>query len=64
MEHHRQPLTPQQFRDKWQIGRAKYHELVNAGILHQTFISPRNPRILPEDEDAFIAALREREAAA
>jgi hypothetical protein len=61
---HRQPLTPQQFRDKWQIGKAKYHDLVNAGILRQTFISPRNPRITPEDEDAFIEACRKREVAA
>lgn len=52
----RQPLTPQQFRDKWQIGRAKYHELVNAGLLKQTYITQRNPRITPEDEDAFVEA--------
>ena len=59
----RPPLTPQQFRDKWQIGKAKYHELVNSGLLRQTFISERNARILPEDEDAFIEAIRERGAA-
>lgn len=64
MEQHRQPLTPQQFRDKWQIGKAKYHELVNDGILRQTYISPRNPRITPEDEDACIEACQERGAAA
>ena len=56
----RSPLTPQQFRDKWQISRAKYHDLVNKGLLRQTYISERNPRITPEDEDAFIEACREK----
>jgi hypothetical protein len=37
MTQHRQSLTPQQFRDRWQIGKAKYHELVNAGIERQTY---------------------------
>ena len=60
---HRQPLTPQQFRDKWQIGRAKYYALVNDGLLRQTFITPRNPRILPQDEDEFIASCRGSDAA-
>jgi len=60
----RSPQTPQQFRDKWQIGRAKYHELVNSGALRQTYITPRNPRITPEDEDAFIATLPKSDAAA
>ena len=50
----RQPLTPQQFRDKYQIGKTSYHELVNTGRLIQTYISLRNPRILPEHEDAFV----------
>lgn len=63
MEQHRSPLTPQQFRDKWQIGRAKYHELVNSGLLRQTYITPRNPRITPEDEDRFIATCRKGAAA-
>jgi hypothetical protein len=63
MNKNRAPLTPQQFRDRWQIGKAKYHELVNSGMLRQTYISPRAPRILPEDEDAFVAACREDNAA-
>lgn len=63
MEQHRQPLTPQQFRDRWQIGKAKYHELINTGKLKQTVITPRNIRILPEDEDAFVDSCRETDAA-
>jgi len=59
----RQPLTPQQFRDKWQIGRGRYHQLINDGLLTQTYITPRNPRILPEDEDAFIKACQSNTAA-
>jgi len=58
MENHRQPLTPQQFRDRWQIGKSKYHELINTGKLKQTVITPRVIRVLPEDEDAFIASCR------
>ena len=60
---HRQPLTPQQFRDKWQIGKGKYHELVNNGILRQTYVSPRNVRITPDDEAAFVDALHKSDAA-
>jgi hypothetical protein len=59
----RTPLTPDQFRAKWQIGKAKYHELVNTGQLRQIYITPRNPRVLPEDEDAFIQSCRKDNAA-
>ena len=58
----RTPLTAQQFRDKWQISRTKYHELVNSGKLRQTYVTPKLTRITPEDEDAFIASCQTSKA--
>jgi len=58
------PLTPAEFRERWQISKATYHELVNTGRLRQTEISERVRRILPEDEQAFIESCREKDTAA
>ena len=52
------PKVPSQFRAKWHMGKARYHQLVNEGVIRQTYTGPKSVVILPEDEDRFVEICR------